>query len=514
MIRLITPFFICLLLPTIAFTQIPSSCGTPAVKSKWLQQYQQREVTLRKGLAKDSTILYIPMTLHNVGNDEGEIHTDILKVLDAFCTLNEDFAPANIQFYIKGGIQYIDNTAFNEHDSLLVGGRFMEEYDVPNTINSYIVKDAAGNAGYNLPWASSAVNKSFIKKKDHVWAHELGHQFTLPHPFFGWENGVSHDNSIPLNYNDPAPEFVLANYTIFKDVLWEDTLIIDTVLVEKLDGSNCHLAADGFCDTSPDYLSIRWNCTRDGVSETPQTDPAGEVFRSDGSLIMSYAEDDCAARFTPEQITAMRTYLQEEQANLLNAPFIEEPITTIPQLNYPLGRAPVPANNIELSWEPVPNATHYVVQVGSTSSFPGFPGNFETTETTIKLPELLSGRRYYWRVRPYNLFHTCADHSITESFEATELTAIETIDGLEEFSIFPTAIASGSAIQIELQTSKPFTGQIQVVDLRGTVLSTQSVKNNVGNRLVKLETNHLPAGVYFVGINNGIGQAFQRIVLY
>jgi len=194
------------------------------------------------------------MTVHNVGNDEGILHTDVLDILDAFCTLNEDFAQANIQFYLKEGIQHINSSALNEHDSVLAGGLLMMQFDQPNTINSYIVKDAAGNAGYNLPWASSVVNKAFINGRDHVWAHEIGHQFTLPHPFFGWENGVSYDNSATFNYNDPAPEYVLADYTIFKDTLWGDTLIIDTVLVEKMDGSNCHLAADGFCDTSP----VRW----------------------------------------------------------------------------------------------------------------------------------------------------------------------------------------------------------------------------------------------------------------
>lgn len=503
-----------LLLPILTFAQAPSSCGTPTIKSSWLKQYQQRSATSLKGLDKDSSLLYIPMTVHNVGTDEGENHTDILKVLDAFCTLNEDFAAANIQFYLKDGIQYINNAAFNEHDSVKTGGLFMKEYDVPNTVNTYIVKDAAGNGGYNLPWASSAVNKAFINRKDHVWAHELGHQFTLPHPFFGWEGGVSYDDSIPFDYQESAPEYVLANYTIFKDTLWGDTLIIDTVLVEKVDGSNCHIAADGFCDTSPDYLSVRWDCTREGVSETPQTDPNGVVFRSDASLIMSYAADDCASQFTPEQIAAMRSYLQEEQSDLIEEVINEAPIVDLPQLNYPIAREAVPANAIDLSWEPVPNATHYVVQVGITSSFPGSPGNFETTETSIRLPELPDNRRYYWRVRPYNLAYTCTDDSITESFEVTGVTAIETIDGLEDLLIYPTVMAKGSPIKMELQTSQLLTAQVHVVDLTGRVLYTKDIKNSLGKQRLSIDTNTLSAGVYFVGINNGVGQTFERVVLY
>ena len=320
---------------------------------------------------------------------------------------------------------------------------------------------------------------------------------------------------VGISYNDPAPEYVLADYTIFKDTLWGDTLIIDTVLVEKMDGSNCHLAADGFCDTSPDYLSVRWQCNRDGVSEVPQTDPNGSIFRSDGSLIMSYAEDDCAGRFTAEQIQAMRTYLQEEQTNILTTPSVEEPIVDAPQLNFPIGREPVPTNDIVLSWEPIPNATNYVVQVGIISTFPGTDGNYETTETSLRLPELRDNKKYFWRVRPYNLFHTCTEYSITETFQTTSIsTSIQTIAGLEELSIYPTTAPTGSTIQVDLQTSKQFNGQINIVDLTGRILYTKDIENSLGNQSMSIDTNTLPAGVYFVGINDGVGQATQRIVLY
>ena len=76
--------------------------------------------------------------------------------------------------------------------------------------------------------------------------------------------------------------------------------------VERVDGVNCDIAGDGFCDTPADYLNYRWNCNNQGLSNVTQTDPLGEKLKSDGSLIMSYSSDVCSYRFSEEQIAAMQ----------------------------------------------------------------------------------------------------------------------------------------------------------------------------------------------------------------
>ena len=81
-------------------------------------------------------------------------------------------------------------------------------------------------------------------------------------------------------------------------------------------------------------------------------------------------------------------------------------------------------------------------------------------------------------------------------------------------SIYPTTAPTGSTIQVDLQTSKQFNGQINIVDLTGRILYTKDIENSLGNQSMSIDTNTLPAGVYFVGINDGVGQATQRIVLY
>ena len=284
-----------------AFGQSLQPCGTPAYKDPWLKTYQQRSPEAQVRSNQDS-ILYLPMTVHSIGEDDGDGHFGTVKTLDAFCILNEDFRASNIQFYLADDIRLTNNTAIYEHDSVYLAGLFMRENDIPNTLNTYILKDPAGNCGYNLPWASMTVAKICAGKDNHTWAHEVGHHFTIQHPFLGWEGGISHDGSIAPDYNEPAPDFVVYNYTIFKDQPFIDTLMIDTAFVEKMDGSNCHIAADGFCDTAPDYLTGRWEC-RGEESRTTQTDPNGVSFKSDASLIMSNSQDECKTRFTPQQLS-------------------------------------------------------------------------------------------------------------------------------------------------------------------------------------------------------------------
>lgn len=502
---------ICICYP--AFTQEVAPCGTPAIKSAWLTAFQQRP---KQYFKQQDSVLQVPISIHSVADNDGNGHFGTTKLLDALCALNADFEATNIQFYLAQDIQLINNSAFIEHETVVDGGQLMQQYDIPNTVNTYFVRNAAGNCGYNLPWASIAVSKICAGENKTTWAHEIGHHFTLPHTFLGWEGGIAHDGSIPVDYEVPAPAFVLYDYTNFKDNLLVDTLIIDTALVEKIDGSNCHLAADGFCDTPPDYLSIRWNCDRTGISSTRQTDPNNEKFRSDGSFIMSYADPDCTSQFSPSQIAAMRAYLLEERTDLfLEQPPLNQSITEKTILTSPINEEAVAINNINLSWLPVANATHYIVDVSSRSSFPaGLTSTYETTQTSIFPTGLRLNRTYNWRVRPYNPSYTCAAYTETASFNVVEATtSIPTIDGVETMTIYPSILPIGKPLILSLTTTKSITGQLRLMDLTGKIIHHQEVQYTKGSQEVTVETTKLTAGLYIIGLQTTKGQIVKKIVV-
>ena len=336
-------------------------CGTEAYKSEWLKQYQKNKEDYPKTVGAE---IFVPLNVAIVGHDNGSGLFSETTMLESFCTLTNDFSASEISFYLQTYRNILDSDFF-EHSSVLEGAEKMFEYDTDDAINCYIVGNPAGNCGYNLPYASIALSNSCTTPDDHTWAHELGHQFSLPHPFLGWEGGVSHDGSVPHAFLDPAPETVTYNYTFFQDTLILDTLIIDTAIVELLDGSNCAIAADGFCDTQADYLAQRWACDSDNNSFSFQHDPTGEKFYSDGTLFMSYAFDACSNRFSEEQILAMRASIEEEDADILT-----DGTSSTGQivgnggieLNTPYDEG-LDFKDIYFSWSEVQHADYYLFQI-------------------------------------------------------------------------------------------------------------------------------------------------------
>lgn len=491
-------------------------CGTVSGRSTWLRKYQLQPELYEKNM---DTVLYVPLTIHLLATDEGLGFFPINNLLNALCTLNEDFEQANIQFFIEGEINYLANSAWDTHDSVPQGAEMMFLNNVPNTINCYILTDPAGNCGYNLPYAGIALKKACTGPSDHTWAHEMGHAFSLPHPFLGWEGGVSHDGSVPHNFNDPAPPYVTYNYTYFKDTLILDTIIIDTALVELVDGSNCLLAADGFCDTPPDYLSSRWACNAELESPTVQTDPAGVQFRSDATLIMSYSNDNCSSRFTPEQIAAMRANLQDEKPNLLyNQTSLPLVSGTPATLLSPAPAETVPYNNVYLEWAPVEAATGYLIQI---SRLPNFPATLTheynvANATNTLILDLENDRTYYWRVRAYNAGHFCTPLSAAISFKTAEISATGTIAGAP-FKIYPNPLSNQTALNLQFATGQlTDLSTVQLFDLSGkacwgAALNDLPFANNTYQFILP---GALPGGLYLLKVKGSQGQWVEKIVIY
>ncbi|RMF02176.1 MAG: metalloprotease, partial [Bacteroidetes bacterium] len=386
-----------------------------AGRSPWLKQYQSQPQAFYKG---GDTLFHVALTIHLVGNDEGTAYYGLQSLFPAMCKLNELFAPSHIRFFIEGDLNYINNSSYHDHETVHEGAEMMFANNRPNTLNVYFVQNPAGNCGYNLPYAGIANSIACSGPNDVTWAHEVGHALSLPHPFLGWEGGVSWDGSVDHDFNSPAPERVTYNYTFFQQTYFPpDTLIIDTAYVEKVDGSNCAIAADGFCDTPPDYLASRWSCNGNGLSNTLQTDPNGERFQSEGSFVMNYANDRCQTRFSEEQIAAMRAFLHDQRSNWLRSRGYDLPITESVRPTAPEDGVSPPANATLLSWTSATHATNYLVQVSRLSSFPGaVTQTYVTSDTSIVLPELAVGRTYYWRVLPYNNLGGCQDFTPRRSF--------------------------------------------------------------------------------------------------
>lgn len=460
-------------------------CGTQDGKVQWLLDYQAGNI----GYPENEDTLYVPMTIHVVGNDNGGGYFDLNSILNAFCVLNQDFEESKIQFYIAG-LNYIANTVYYDH-TFAQGAEMMEIYRVPATINTYIVSSPAGNCGYSSYNLGVALAKNCTGPNDHTWAHEIGHFLSLPHPFWGWE-GTDH------NYNEPAP------------------LQINNALVERLDGVDCHIAGDGFCDTEPDYLNFRWPCNGDNFSNQQQTDPNGETFYSDGSLFMSYAADNCMSRFSVEQQEAMRANLLTEKADHLQSDLPDQPFdaSEIVLVTPAEGAFVEFHKNVTFEWEPLDNATGYFLEITIFEGFNTVLFRYDVEGTNFIVPSLPKNRLIYWRVRPYNLTYTCESYSNEGTFETGDLVSgVAELESITELTLQPNPVTAGGEVQVQLSSTEQFEAEVAVMDVAGQVLQYSLREMQAGANQLSVSTEGLAPGLYLLQVRSERGVLSEKFVV-
>lgn len=478
-------------------------CGTENFRSDWLKKFQKN---IKDYTDKSGEVIYIPLNVAIVGTNFGTGFFSETTVLESLCTLAEDFSETDMVFYLKD-VRWIQDSDFFEHETVIDGAYKMFEYNDELALNCYIVGSPAGNCGYNLPYAGIALATSCTSPTDHTWAHEIGHAFSLPHPFLGWEGGTSYDGAGTHNYNDPAPEYVLYDYTSFKDSLIVDTLIIDTAFVELIDGSNCAFAADGFCDTEPDYLAQRWACDTEGLSFTEQTDPTGAKFKSDASLFMSYGFDACANRFTEDQSLAMYNNALEEKSELVDMinPSISIPMDQEYVLNSPID-FDLDGQEILFSWDQIENADFYLLQVGLGESL-----NLIYYDTIVRSPEVIvsdlpTNFDLFWKVISFNSTEFCAAlASDIIEYIPTDVSSIEILDAVD-IKVIPNLISGHETIkllseQIKFTDYSLYTSEGMILE-KGKIDSNQTIDIN----------GALRSGLYFIELTDGSNKYLQRLM--
>ena len=358
--------------------QAQEPCGTvmPESTLEWIRSHRFYENPVA-----DRTIYRVPIQFHIVGTDSGAGYYPANEVFRMLCQLNEDFEPVGFQFYVNTAFNYINNTSYYDHD-YDAGYDMMFEHNVPNRVNVYIVESPAGNCGYFAGWPDAvAVAKSCSGNGSTTLTHELGHFFSLPHTFSGWEGAYDSNN----NLTDEPPN----NQQ------------------ERVNGSNCANAGDGFCDTPPDYISYRWQCPLSFFL----TDPLGVQFKPDANYYMSYSSDVCQSQFSEEQISAMRTYLTEQHNDLVGNPTnFDDTELQETEIFYPAPNSTALNNNqVLFAWKDV-GADRYFVEITQYGSPTGT--NISTfVEDTSYIANLDANLTYYAYIRPLNSGNTCTPAS-------------------------------------------------------------------------------------------------------
>lgn len=480
-----------------AFAQQPVSnqwCGYTG-KSPWLEWYQQNRDQLAQERGNDTAWLYVPMTLHIVGTNIGTGYFKIEQALRNICEMNGQFEEARIRFYLRPDdpVRYLNNSEWYTHQFYPGGDEMINENYLFDRLNAFVVADPSGACGYS--WQDVIVlGTGCSGTGNYVWAHEAGHHLSLPHTFSGWEG-------FNWNYNNPAPEE------------------IDGHQVEKMDGSNCLWSGDGFCDTPPDYLNYRWGCDINQQSPTIQRDPDGVEFRSDGTFFMAYPSDECASRFSAEQIEAMRAnlYTQHEVYIQQTPPFTEIDDSVMVELVSPLDSQAVQYNNATLTWKPVPNASIYTIEVGLAPNLvPRFYSKtvFNATSVTIT-GSIPNNRALKWRVRAYNEWDVCNPNGAvqTGTFTTTNLSSTNDLDRAILAELSPNPVIAGMPAYLTVTSDETMSATLNVTDAAGRLCHTESLRLVTGENRIEIATGQLSTGIYMLTLRNEKGSLMKRLAV-
>jgi hypothetical protein len=302
-------------------------------------------------------------------------------------------------------------------------------------------------------------------------AHELGHYFSLPHPF-------DNINSIK----------------------------------EYVDGSNCSVGGDLFCDTRADILDYRWPCPYNGG----ETDPHGDTYDPDETLFMSYSLDECQSRFTTEQSDAMINMLMFDRAALLNHP---APNTSViadgAQLVNPVeGTIDVPHDWVEFKWNAVPNATFYHLQATKYFSFSAPLAVNMIVNGTALTTYLEKDENYMWRVKPLSSGYTCAEFSEEGHFTTVLGTGIhDAANAASELKIYPSLVNAGNSCFISFESALAGVATVELISVNGQVANRFSVPVSQGSNMVPVNTAGLAPGLYLVHFDTGSQLLRAKVVV-
>jgi hypothetical protein len=461
-------------------------CGTNEGRSDWLKKFQENGINNN---LRSEEWLIIPVVFHITGTDEGLEYTAFSQVEEAFCQMNMDFEQVNIQFFKALDYQYIDNTEWHNHTTFGQGRRMMNANNISGVVNIYICEDAAGNCGYYTGGPDAiAINNDCLGETGHTLAHEVGHYLDLPHPFFGWE-GTTYD------INSPTPQS------------------FGSIQVEFVDGSNCTSAADGFCDTPPDYLSYRWPCNSNGESNTLQKDPDGAEFRSQGNLIMSYSTGDCRDYFSTDQIAAMRANIQNQRDVLLNHDReYQEPLPAEKlKVAYPENKDSVYYRAVSLGWFGMEGADYYLLEVSYSPSISNAFLRVEVMDTSYYMGNLDINRNYFWRVTPFAAQGNCASSNFRSQFKTTEFSNV-TDPEADEANISSFFDLSGNLHITSNGLKKKENLDLILYSGSGQIVYHEVLKMESGASKTVITPGSLPAGLYILSLQSKNLQLKNRII--
>ena len=465
-------------------------CGCTAEEQEQikLRMLENRETFKNQTILRPESITYIPITYHLVAKSDGTGRIALRRVFENLCAINKIYATQNLGFYLKE-VKSPNNTSVYENPTGALGAQTIKNWRTqnPNSVNIFCASIANPAepgvlAFYNPNGDYIVTENNQVSSNGTTLAHELGHFFSLAHTFFGWE-GNTYNCSLPTP--TVTPSGVLVEY-VSRTKMFNNQLL-------------CKVAADGFCDTQADYnLGFGWPSSAGCVYSGCAKDPDNVPLDPDEKNIMSYFLS-CLEYFSEEQKEAiLLDYLSSKRSSLRTISYTTKHDLT-GTLNYltPSKNQTVSGyNSVLLSWEPMPNAESYLLEIAENSALTLNSRAFLLKRTDTTFTDLKKNTNYYWRVYPMNQNSFCSSGA-TINFRTPSFGVAIQETAAEKLKIsFLTS--SNNAAQLYLQSSSTGHAKLIIQNIVGATLKNSNVDLDLKNQIIDIE-NCVP-GVYTYSI--------------
>lgn len=467
---------------------------------------------------------YIPIKFHLIAKLDGTGRLSEAKVFENLCQLNIDYQDQNIIFYMAdGSINYInDNNAYNDQSNTL-GSAVLEKNRSKSAINIFFAQTTPSNGslggttlGYYSPikdWL--VIRNDQVNNTSGTLSHELGHCFSLKHPFSGWDqesylqkygNGSSW-TSIPTWFKTPV--------TVAPD---------GATLIECFNGSNCKVAGDKVCDTPADYnFGFGWDgcnpfnrkiigpCAQDSIKDVNE------------NLFMAYFIGCKNYVFTTEQKALIAADYNSTRRAYIR-PNYTPAIETITQQATNLTPNDIALtvlyyDYVTLDWDNVPGADAYLIEIDQQSSFTSSTvQRYFTNTSNFIATKLAANKGYYWRVIPFDTEGgTCQPLSgATKARFRTSSFTVGTSDIklLNSWGVSPNPTAAGTDLVLNMDAVNGFDASIAIYNALGQEVKSLGSQNIIaGMNSFNISTDNLTPGMYTVRIQSAKGTESKKVVI-
>jgi hypothetical protein len=210
-----------------------------------------------------------------------------------------------------------------------------------------------------------------------------------------------------------------------------------------------------------------------------------------------------------------RKYLRDGNSAQLTA------AVGLASLTTPFNNATTQAfNNIAFDWSDVAGAYGYVFEISPFLSFFSETRRFVVYSSNISLNSkntgtgfLVSGKKYFWRVRAFGKYITGTNFTAANQFTTGRVNSVNEISSIENFTVSPNPAHISESMEVRFNSEKSFNALLKWTNMAGQIVETDKIQFNLGLNAHLINISTLQQGIYILSIQSDEGVLNKRVLI-